>query len=254
MKEYIEHLIVRTPVEDLPNNIRWFFKFKHHPDLNEIYIEKERIKQIMNLVISKYSNCLDIGCHFGLVLSTIIKLAPQGCHVAFEALPYKVNWLKKKFPEVDIRQVALGEKTGEVTFYQNTTHSGYSGILPQKKKGDKIKEVTVKCEKLDNILSPEYQVDFIKIDVVGSELAVLRGAKNILQNYRPKILFQCIRSSFPNFGFNSAMIYEFFTKENNYSIFLIKDFLENGESLRFEQFDSALNYPFKAFNFIASAR
>ena len=251
MKEYIEHLIIRTPIEDLPNNIRWFFKYRHHSELHEIYIEHKRIKQIMNLVISKYSNCLDIGCHFGLVLSKIVNLAPQGSHVAFEALPYKINLLKKKFPEVDIRQVALGEKTGEVTFYQNITHSGYSSLFPQRKEGDKIEEISVKCERLDHILPTEHKVDFIKIDVVGAELSVLRGAENILQNYRPKILFQCTRSSFPNYGFNSAMIYDFFTKQHNYSIFLLKDFLENGKPLSFEQFDSALNYPFQAFNFIA---
>ncbi|MGB3513370.1 MAG: FkbM family methyltransferase [Microcoleaceae cyanobacterium] len=257
MQEYIKHLLIRTPVEKPLEDIRWLLKFRQrlkHPELNEIYIEDKRIKQMMNQVINKSSNCLDIGCHLGSMLSEIMTLAPQGNHIAVEALPYKTNLLKKKFPEVDIKQLALGEKTGEVTFYLNTSRSGYSGLFPHNKQGDKIQEVTVKCEKLDNILFPEYQVDFIKIDVEGAELSVFRGGENMLRRYRPTILFEFARSAFSKYDVTPSMMFEFLTEKHNYSIFLIKDFLENVKPLSFEEFGSALKYPFKAFNFIASAR
>lgn len=48
----------------------------------------------------------------------------------------------------------------------------------------------------------------------------------------------------------AAEVFEFLT-QLQYSVFLPKDILENGQPLTFAEFDQALQYPFKAFNFIA---
>ena len=50
--------------------------------------------------------------------------------------------------------------------------------------------ITVKTQRLDNILAPYFKVDFIKVDVEGVELEVFRGAIQTLKTYKPYIVFE----------------------------------------------------------------
>ena len=253
-QEYAKHLLIRTPLEKPAQNIQKILRFSEHrqnPELIEIHLESQRIEQIMPQVIRESSNCIDIGCHLGSVLSSIMSLAPKGHHIAFEPTPYKANWLKRKFPEVDLREMALSDTAGEVTFYCNTAQSGYNGLHEHGQESDEFEKITVQCERLDDILPPAYHVDFIKIDVEGGELAVLRGAVEMLHRDRPTILFECTLSGLYSFGFTPGEIFEFLTQQHSYLVFLPKNFLEDGKPLNFEEFHNALQYPFKAFNFIA---
>ncbi|MBV9385174.1 MAG: FkbM family methyltransferase [Chroococcidiopsidaceae cyanobacterium CP_BM_ER_R8_30] len=227
---------------------------RKQPELTDLFQEPVRIEQMMPRLLYKSSNCIDIGCHLGRMLSTILRLAPQGHHLAFEPLPHKALWLKRKFPEVDIRDLALSDSIGQVTFYHNVDASAFSGLRQHGGKDSKILTLTVKCESLDNILPSNHRIDFIKLDVEGGELAVLRGAAETLRRYRPSILFECTNLGLSRFGFTSAQIFDFLTKKYSYSVFLIKHFVADGEPLDCEQFHSALQYPCQALNFIAVPR
>ncbi len=256
MKEYVKHLLIRTPVENFAKKIQSTFEFQQrikHPELSEIYLESLRIDRVMQRVISRSFNCLDIGAHIGSTLSEILRLAPEGHHMAFEAIPYKVGWLKQKFPEVDVRDLALSDRAGTATFYINKRRSGFSGLRQHMSENDTVLTTVVQQDKLDNILTPDYRIDFIKLDVEGGELAVLRGAVDTLHRYHPILLFECTTSGLSIFDFTPSQIFEFLTQQQSYSIFLLKDFLNNDKPLSFEQFCSALTYPFQAFNFIAVA-
>lgn len=255
MKEYAKHLLIGTPIERPAQKLQGLLESwqrRQHPELNDIYMEPQRTEQMMRRLVKESCNCIDVGCHLGSMLSTIVRLAPQGHHIAFEPTPYKVRWLKQKFPEVDVREVALGDTPGELKFYHNPSQSGYSG-LRRPLTNETVVELTVKCERLDNILLPDHRIDFIKLDVEGGELAVLRGAVDTLRRHRPALLFECTRTGLSCFDFTSTQIYEFLVLQHSYSVFLLKDFLNDGAPLNLEQFDKALQYPFKAFNFIAVA-
>ena len=54
----------------------------------------------------------------------------------------------------------------------------------------KIPSGKLKLDMLDNIKIEEDRVDFIKIDVEGHELCVLKGAMNTLKKYSPKIFVE----------------------------------------------------------------
>jgi FkbM family methyltransferase len=253
MNEYIKHLLIRTPLEKPAKTLQSLLKYKQrlrHPELEEIYLESERIEQIMKREISNSSNCIDIGAHLGSMLSEILNLSPKGRHMAFEPTPQKARWLKQKFTGVDIKEIALSDTTGKVSFYIDKYRSGFSGLRKHRKGDDLVTEVEVRCDRIDNVLDPEHKVDFMKIDVEGGELAVLRGAANTLFKYHPLLLFECCRSGLSAFGFTSKQVFEFLT-QHSYSIYLLKDFLADGRALSSEQFDRALHYPFKGFNFIA---
>jgi len=258
--EYIKHLLIRTPFEKPAQKLQELLKFRRrsqHPELGEIYMEPLRMEQAMQRILFDSANCLDIGCHLGSMLSDILRLAPKGDHIAFEPTPYKARWLKQKFPEIEIREIALSDTSGETKFYVNTSRSGFSGLgkpNPNPKNNETLLEINIQCERLDNILSPEYRVDFIKIDVEGYELAVLRGAADTLKRYRPTLLFECTRGGLSRSGFTSTQIFDFLTQHQSYSIFLLKDFLKDNPPLDYERFNNALQYPFQAFNFIAIAK
>lgn len=256
MREYIKHLLIRTPFEEPAQKIQYFIELKRAnkcPELKEIYYEPMRIKKVMQQVIGLSSNCIDIGCYLGSVLSQILRLSPQGKHMAFEPIPNKASWLRKKFPDVDIKEIALSDKSEKIPFYINKKCSGFSGIRQHKvTKNNEVKKIIVKSEKLDNILDFNHRVDFIKVDVEGAELLVLQGATRILNSYHPILLFECSLSGLSLFNLTSEKIFDFLT-QHSYSVFLLKDFLENKKPLTFTAFNLALQYPFQGFNFLAIA-
>jgi FkbM family methyltransferase len=253
--EYFKHLLIRTPLQEPSHKIKSLIRLKeliNFPEQREIQLESDRINILMKQIIFSSANCLDIGAHLGSVLTKIVELAPKGKHLAFEAIPYKADWLKKKFPEVEVRQVALTDKQGETKFYLDKDRTGYSGMHPNQQKRTKaFQELVVPCNRLDDLLPENHKIDFIKIDVEGAELSVFKGARNTLSRYHPTILFECVRSSSHKYGVTPRSIFEFLTQEYGYSIFLIKDFLVGGKPLTLERFEAAMYYPFQAFNFVA---
>jgi FkbM family methyltransferase len=198
------------------------------------------------------SNCLDVGCHLGSVLSLMLRLAPKGRHFAFEPIPQKAALLRAKFPEVEIKAMCLGDASGVVTFHQNLTRSGYSGLMDGGEPGDRIKTIEVPCDRLDHVLPPDYRVDFIKMDVEGAELRVFTGAVGTLRRWRPIVLFECTLDGLSNFGLAAEQVLRQVTSVDTYSVFLIKDYLAGGQPLAVQAFEAAMRYPFQAFNFVAA--
>jgi hypothetical protein len=85
---------------------------------------------------------------------------------------------------------ALGSIEGNVEYYIRSEDGGGNGIKFLSE-ADKTREtITVMEKTLDSFKLKN--VGFIKIDVEGVELEVLRGAEDTLrQNGYPKILFEC---------------------------------------------------------------
>ena len=108
MSLWLKQRLVRTPLERPLKQLRdWasFPKKLRHPELREVHLEDGRIAQIMRKHITRDMNCLDIGCHIGSMLAEMLRLAPDGKHVAVEADPAKAAWLVTKFPEVDLKSL-----------------------------------------------------------------------------------------------------------------------------------------------------
>jgi hypothetical protein len=56
------------------------------------------------------------------------------------------------------------------------------------------------------------------------------------------------------FGLKGDQIYRHLTQNFQYDIFLIKDWLTNQPPLDLARFEGAMQYPFKAFNFVMLPR
>jgi FkbM family methyltransferase len=253
LREYIISSIIGTPLRRPAEALRSLILLRQQrksPEMREIFLEHERSRMILRRAITPEMNCIDIGCHLGSVLEEIVKLAPRGRHIAIEPLAYKAAWLKRKFPRVEVHQLAVGERDAVVDFYFQPQKSGFSGLKSHG--GHEGTRISVQCRRLDDIVPPDRPIGFIKIDVEGGEYHALRGARRVLAESRPIILFECTGSGLSAYGLSAAQFFAFLTEEAHYEVFLFKDSLSEGPPLDLGRFEDAMVYPFKAFNFIAA--
>ncbi|MCX7593370.1 MAG: FkbM family methyltransferase [Fischerella sp.] len=258
LKEYIAHNLIGTPLEEVAKNVAYFMGFRQrmkHPELREIYVESSRMKIVMARIINNSMNCIDVGAHLGSVLSAIKRLSPHGKHIAIEPIPYKCRWLKQKFPDVEVLQLAISNCVGETKFFLQPHCSGFSGLRLHNSgcSSEYIETIRVNCSRLDDIVPSDRCVGFIKIDVEGAELAVLQGGEALLKRCQPFVILECTKSGLAAHDVCSRDIYDFIY-DHSYSLFLFKDWLAGGEALSYEKFVKSMQYPFQAFNFLAVPR
>lgn len=251
---YWKHSLIRTPLEGPARRLRHLlnrWQVLRHSGLHDVYAEEREIDRLFDVLVRPHSNCVDVGAHIGSTLSSIIRRAPRGKHIAIEPVPMKAAWLRRKFPEVEVHEIALADATGEQRFLENRNSSGLSRILTAEQ--SVTSETTVKCDRLDNIIDPGRRVGFVKIDVEGAELLALRGAASLLLRDRPAVLFESTPGGAERFGLTRAGLFAFLTKEMDYSIYLIGDYIRGGRPLDLAGFEECHQYPFRAFNYVAAA-
>jgi FkbM family methyltransferase len=145
---------------------------------------------------------IDIGASEGLYTCHVLDTSRE-C-LAFEPHPaaaLKLSGIAKCFSlPVRVEAVALSEKVGEATLRIYEGGIKRSTVESENDLGDcdsgKIYEVTVPTRQLD-----DYHLDavgFIKIDVEGHELSVLRGASNTIEHHRPLMLIEIEDRHKPN--------------------------------------------------------
>jgi FkbM family methyltransferase len=131
--------------------------------------------------IGKYAsgNCVDLGAHIGLYTVFMSRKADQV--IAFEPTGYtrkiceqtiKMNRCKN----IKVRSEVVSDRTGESSFYDTGNRvSNANSVVPV---GALMQ---VKSLTLDDL---GISIDFLKIDIEGSELMALKGAKNVLSTLK----------------------------------------------------------------------
>ncbi len=204
-------------------------------------LEYDRLtKLIMRRVITNNSNCIDVGCHKGEILESILKYSPQGKHYAFEPIPGLFNQLEKKYKnKALIYPYALSDKAGKSSFHFVKNAPAYSGL--KKRKYDvanpDIEMIKVELRTLDEMIPGDTKIDFIKIDVEGGEYGVLKGAKKLLKKSQPVVVFECGMGASDYYGTNPTDLYKFITEEAGLRISTLKFYIKNGRSLTLNEFD-----------------
>ena len=226
----------------LKDTLRLVLNFLHL-DLTK-NLEYDRLtKSIMKKVIKKDSNCIDIGCHKGEMLQSILKLAPAGKHFAFEPIPYLYDQLKVKFEgQAAIFPCALSDKSGQTTFNLVKNAPAYSGINKRKYavSEPEIEEIQVELKQLDEVIPAETKIDFIKIDVEGGEFDVLKGAKNLLNAHHPILVFECGIGASEFYGTNPSDLFQFLA-DLNYKTSTLRAYMQQGKPLTISEFEDAFN-------------
>jgi FkbM family methyltransferase len=142
---------------------------------------------------------IDVGASWGLFTYHLARrVGKSGQVYSFEPHPDNAPMLRKLAkarPYVHFSPVAVSDDVGRaelliprqqsrlVTAQASLSH-GFDG------QGVDVEKVEVPTVRLDDQIAPAVDVDFVKIDVEGHEMSVLRGGSSILRRSRPPILIE----------------------------------------------------------------
>lgn len=161
------------------------------------------------------SSAIDVGANVGAVLESIVRIAPQGRHMAFEPLPGLCAALAERFPGVEVEQVALSDAAGTAEFTHVLDAPAYSGLrqradLPQGL--EQVQRIQVRTARLDDVLPEDRAPALIKIDVEGAELQVLQGAIETLRRHRPFVVFEHGSGGADLYGTRPEQVFDLLTE------------------------------------------
>lgn len=142
---------------------------------------------------------IDLGANFGLYTRFLAEaVGPTGTVHAVEPVPAMHDVLRSNVRRFGLRQVrthpvAVSETTGTVTMavppYATGGSNFYEARVVAAAAGGR-RTVRVAGVRLDDLFAHLPHIDFVKCDVEGHELAVLRGAPAVLREHRPAWLVE----------------------------------------------------------------
>lgn len=217
----------------------------------------EQTLEVMRRVLRRDSNTIDVGCHEGAVLKEMLRLAPDGVHHAFEPLPGFANGLRRTFggrPNVHVHELALSDQEGEATFQHVVSNPGYSGLRKRRydRPDETLQEIRVRTARLDDLLPNSHRVDFVKIDVEGAELLVLRGAAATLARCRPTVVFEHGPGAADCYGARPEEVHDLLVQQCGLAVFTMEAWLRSGAAAALDRaafaqrFDQGLDYYYMA--------
>jgi FkbM family methyltransferase len=208
--------------------------------------------EIVGRILRRDSNAVDVGCHVGEILDIMLIHAPHGRHHAFEPLPTYASALRRKYVghgNVKIHDCALSDAAGRSTFQHNITSPAYSGIKRRTyDHGDtRIEQIEVVIATLDSVIPGGELISLIKIDVEGAEYQVLQGARRVINESQPVIIFEHGIGGADHYGTTPAMVFDLFSSLD-YQLFALDTSIESPltRAEMIAQFDLGLNHYFCA--------
>jgi FkbM family methyltransferase len=166
------------------------YRFRTEPDTYSFVDECVRDSMV----------ALDVGAHKAVVTRWLSKrVGPTGSVVAFEPQPELLHYLASvkvsfSLDNTRIVPVALAEDDGQATLYR--VGAGHTGDMVERPEENRD-SISVETVSLDAYWETQGlgRLDFIKVDVDGFEMSVLKGARNVLKRHRPSLLVEVADSS-----------------------------------------------------------
>ncbi len=131
---------------------------------------------------------MDIGAHIGTYTVLAANLVEKGQVVAIEAHPHNYRLLMNNIKLNGLKNTiaintAVFSDEGSIKLYSGKT-SGWHSVIPERESYVESDYITVPCTTIDSILRKlnVTEVNWIKIDVEGAELGVLKGAASTLRS------------------------------------------------------------------------
>lgn len=163
---------------------------------------------------------IDVGANAGAITAVMLDYIDpdSGRIVAVDAHPH---WLEHfrfaSHPLVETHNVGCYSFPCAKKFIDQVemTGMGFIGLSPTKDQLQvhQLTSTTVQCNTLDNLISPNRKVSFIKIDAESSDFEVLLGSERILTDHRPCLVFEFSGQIFEKaHGHNRADFFNFFER------------------------------------------
>ncbi|HEY0674229.1 MAG TPA: FkbM family methyltransferase [Longimicrobiales bacterium] len=189
MKAYVRRLawlLIRLLPESFIQELRRrrYLRVLKQADAGEPELE------VIAALLQPGATCIDIGANFGVYTVALSKMVgAQGRVISIEPMPQTYTMLAKNIAQLGLAntqslQCAVSDLDGEVTMTVPRWNYGppnfYEAHITDAR--DAIGGVTIMSRRLDSIIAQlEADVSFIKCDVEGHELSVLKGAPETLQ-------------------------------------------------------------------------
>jgi hypothetical protein len=157
---------------------------------------------------------VDVGANFGyfsVLAANLISNRGSGRVFAFEPNPklaellcrnVEINW---SIAPVTFHQAAVADAAGEVPLYVPKGHGANASLSAP----DDVESiaVTVPAVRLDDALPGDLAIDFMKIDVEGHELSVLRGARAVIsRSPNLQLIMEWSRKQMLQAGIDPALV------------------------------------------------
>lgn len=172
--------------------------------------------RVLQRLVRPGSYFFDVGTNIGLMSVPVLRAVPDVRIISFEPSPNTLPWLRRTIEHSHSSRwtlipKAVGMEIGQVTFsLSKQENAAFDGIKPTHRV-EEAGQVTVEATTLDHewkqLGCPNVSV--IKIDVEGAELAVLRGARAIMESNRPFVLTEWNRNNIKPYGIASGALYDY---------------------------------------------
>ena len=173
---------------------------------------------------------IDIGANVGDFTMLFSDLTGNRGEVhAFEPIPSTFSLLSEnihRFPgykNVYLNRMALGDKPQRTRMLVPRGDHGQASLVRHsdgswKDAGKEIASIEIEMMRLDRYAERLGRIDFVKCDVEGAELLVLRGAQLTLRRCRPKLFLEIDDRWVRSFGWTTTDVLRYL-REIGYSYF-----------------------------------
>jgi len=148
--------------------------------------------RLLRRLADRNRGAVDVGAHKGVYTYHLARLCPYVW--AYEPNPRMAGFLSAACgPSVTVRNVAVSDRAGcaslRIPLQDGTPNEGRAGLCAASvgERGEAL-EIPVRTVRLDE--EGLKGIGFIKIDVEGHELAVLRGGEGLIRSDRPVLLVE----------------------------------------------------------------
>ncbi len=235
LRNYLRGFFIKFLKEDWIDYIRYVSfssKIKNLYATSKIHEFFELEMEILPELLGENFNLgIDMGANYGAYTFFLSKLGNQDIKIfSFEPIPRTYKILLRVIKKFNLKNVepvnmALGNEEGHINMTIPNNMTGLAHIYSEReKKGDesqRIKKARIgKLDNFDNILNKK--VDFIKCDVEGKELDVLKGAVRTIENSKPIILCEIEQRHAQKYGIDANESLSFLLKRG-YKAFIYRD-------------------------------
>lgn len=189
---------------------------------------RERASMLMSArLLGPGDVVVEVGAHVGYLAEFFAELVgPAGRLDVYEPAPDNLRYLQRNLAgrdNVSIHEVALSDEIGYASFFvedltgQNNSLVADYEVLEgnQSRAGVRahLTEIRVPTDTLDNRYANAERLDFIKVDVEGAELQVLRGGTQVLSTLRPIVFVEISLNHEQTRDFLRALGYRLFAPD-----------------------------------------